>query len=64
MIGELRRAAGRRDLPVVVIASSFPEEFRRELAALGRVFPLNVPVNFALLGRLIRESVGGGKGRS
>ncbi len=64
LIGELRRAAGRRDLPVVVIASSFPEEFRRELAALGRVFPLNVPVNFALLGRLIRESVGGGKGRS
>ena len=59
LISELRRAAGRHDLPVVVIASSFPDEFRRELAALGRVFPLNVPVNFALLGRLIRESVAG-----
>ena len=59
LIGELRKAAGRRDLPVVVIASSFSDEFRRELASLGRVFPLNVPVNFALLGRLIRESVAG-----
>ena len=59
LIGELRRAAGRRDLPVVVIASSFSDEFRRELIALGRVFPLNVPVNYALLGRLIRESAAG-----
>ena len=59
LIGELRRAAGRRDLPVAVIGSSFSDEFRRELTALDRVFPMNVPVNYALLGRLIRESAAG-----
>ena len=61
LIGELRRVSGRRDLAAVVISSSFPDELRNELQMLDRVFLLNVPVNFALLSRILRESAGAGK---
>lgn len=61
LIGELRRVSGRRDLAAVVISSSFPDELRNELQMLDRVFLLNVPVNFALLSRILRESAGARK---
>ena len=58
LIEELRRASGRRDLPAVVVCSVFPDGLRRELELLDRVFLMNVPVNFALLGRIIHETAG------
>lgn len=58
LIEELRRASGRRDLPAVVVCSMFPDGLRRELELLDRVFLMNVPVNFALLGRIIHETAG------
>ncbi len=58
LIEELRQVSGRRDLPAVVVCSVFPEGLRRELEMLDRVFLLNVPVNFALLGRIIHETAG------
>jgi len=58
LIEELRRVSGRRDLPAVVVCSVFPEGLRRELEMLDRVFLMNVPVNFALLGRIIHETAG------
>jgi len=58
LIEELRQVSGRRDLPAVVVCSVFPDGLRRELEMLDRVFLLNVPVNFALLGRIIHETAG------
>lgn len=58
LIEELRRVSGRRDLPAVVVCSAFPDGLRRELELLDRVFLMNVPVNFALLGRIIHETAG------
>lgn len=58
LIEELRHISGRRDLPAVVVCSVFPDGLRRELEMLDRVFLMNVPVNYALLGRIIHETVG------
>lgn len=58
LIEELRQASGRRDLPTVVICSMLSDGLRRELEMLDRVFLMNVPVNFALLGRIIHETAG------
>lgn len=58
LIGELRQIAGRRDLPVIVIGSFFSPDQRRDLKMLDRVFLLNIPVNYALLSRLIHEAGG------
>ncbi|MDR0931399.1 MAG: hypothetical protein LBM70_00045 [Victivallales bacterium] len=57
LIEDLRRNTGRRDLPIAVIDIAFSEEFQRELTKLGRVYLMNIPINYALLGRLIREAV-------
>jgi len=42
----------------VVVGSAFSPGLRQELKMLDRVFLMNVPVNFALLGRIIHETAG------
>ena len=58
LIEELRHVSGRRDLPAVVVCNVFSDGLRRELEMLDRVFLMNVPVNFALLSRIIHETAG------
>ncbi len=53
----LRRLAGRR-LPLVVIASQFSEEQFRRLVGQGRVWCLNMPLNYQLLCNLLHQAAG------
>ncbi len=59
LIAELRQITGRRELPVVVVGDVLSSDLRRDLKALNRVFLLNIPVNYALLSRIIHETAGG-----
>jgi len=55
---KLRRISGKRNLPVVVIASQFSEEDFRRFLNHGRVWCLNMPLKFQLLCDILHKAVG------
>ncbi len=52
-VPQLRLAAGKADLPVVVVGALLTPELMRQLNEMERVYPLTVPLNYELLGRLL-----------
>lgn len=61
LIGKLRAAAGRRDLPVVVASTFFDDEDRRRLSEMDRVYPMELPLNYELLAQVLRRAAGAGR---
>ncbi len=56
LIEELRRAAGRRDLPVIVATNRVSEELYRRLRELDRVWQMTQPLNFTLLAKQLHRA--------
>ena len=63
LIERLRRAAGRRELPVVVVDNRISETLFRQVRTLDRVWAMAMPLNYALLARLLRRAAGRGRAR-
>ncbi len=55
---QLRRISGKRNLPVIVVASQFSEEDFRKFLNHGRVWCLNMPLKFQLLCGILHKAVG------
>ena len=63
LVDRLRRAAGRRELPAVVVDNQISETLFRQVRALDRVWAMAMPLNYALLARLLRRAAGRGRAR-
>ncbi len=63
LIERLRRATGRRELPVVVVDNRISETLFRQVRTLDRVWAMAMPLNYALLTRLLRRAAGRGRAR-
>lgn len=63
LVERIRQAAGRRELPVVVVDNRISEMLFRQVRALDRVWAMAMPLNYALLARLLRRAAGRGKAR-
>ena len=61
VIRKLRQAVGGSELPVVVMGALLPPALIRQLNELDRVYALTIPLNYALLARLLYVGRGGGK---
>ena len=57
------RRAGRRELPAVVVDNQISETLFRQVRALDRVWAMAMPLNYALLARLLRRAAGRGRAR-
>ncbi len=60
LIGKLREAAGRRELPVVAVSICFSDEEYRRLCETDRVYPMELPINYEFLARVLRRAAGVG----
>lgn len=63
LVERLRQAAGRRELPVVVVDNQISETLFRQVRSLDRVWAMVMPLNYALLSRLLRRAAGRGRAR-
>ena len=58
LVVQLRRAAGRREVPAVVVVPRLSEERFRQLRELGRAWGMTFPLNYALLAKLLHQAGG------
>ena len=63
LVERLRQAAGRRELPAVVVDNQISEMLFRQVRSLDRVWAMAMPLNYALLARLLRQAAGRGRAR-
>ena len=60
-IRSLREVSGRPELPVVVVGALLPPVLIRQLNEMERVYALTIPLNYALLARLLYAGRSGGE---
>ena len=63
LVERLRQAAGRRELPAVVVDNQISEMLFRQVRSLDRVWAMAMPLNYTLLARLLRQAAGRGRAR-